>query len=332
MNQPHDLQTTIKEIQKTYQHSRVGWLKNELDQWTIATISSGSLLLDEALGGGYPLGRVAEIYGPEGSGKTTLALQAISALHAQHPEDIAVFIDVEQTFHLAYAQALKVKPDRLIVVQPQTAESALDILERFVISGRVKLIVLDSVAALLPESETKAKYTDSNIGLQARLMSKALRRLIPLIQKARCVVLFLNQIRMKINVMFGNPEITSGGRALQFYASVRVDVRRIETIKNEAQTAIGNKVRLKVTKNKIGPPLKSVETIFAYKHGIDQNIERLQLALNEQKIVQKGSWYYYKHQQIGQGKQQALMWLHQNYQKMNSREAKTQKSKVAKVN
>ena len=191
-NKNDDLNKTIKDIQKTYQQSRIAWLNENSTEWEIATISSGSLLLDEALGGGYPCGRIAEIYGPEGSGKTTLALQAISALHANTGEEIAVFLDVEQTFNLQYAKALQVDPQKLIVVQPQTAESALDILERFVKTQKVKLIVLDSVAALLPESETKAKYTDSTIGLQARLMSKALRRLIPLIQKANCVVLFLN--------------------------------------------------------------------------------------------------------------------------------------------
>lgn len=327
MNQNDDLSKTIKEIQKTYQQSRIAWLNDNTEEWEIATISSGSLLLDEALGGGYPCGRIAEIYGPEGSGKTTLALQAISALHADKQDEIAVFLDVEQTFNLQYAKALRVDPQKLIVVQPQTAESALDILERFVATQKVKLIVLDSVAALLPESETKAKYTDSTIGLQARLMSKALRRLIPLIQKANCVVLFLNQIRMKVNTMFGNPETTSGGRALQFYASIRVDVRRIETIKNDQQVAIGNKVRLKVTKNKIGPPLRSVETIFSYQSGLNHSIEKLQIALNQKTIVQKGSWYYYNKEQIGQGKQQALAWLEKNqnqWQKLKKQPTKQQ--------
>ncbi|MFP4483514.1 MAG: recombinase RecA [Spirochaetota bacterium] len=277
----------------------------------IETIPSGSILLDEALGlGGYPKGRVIEVYGPESSGKTTLALHAIA--EAQKQGGIAAFIDAEHALDPVYARNLGVNVDELWVSQPDTGEQALEIAESLVRSGAVDVIVVDSVAALTPQAEIEGDMGDSHVGLQARLMSQALRKLTATISKSGTSLIFINQIRMKIGVMFGNPETTTGGKALKFYSSVRLEVRRVETITQGADDAVGNKVRVKVVKNKVAPPFRKVELEIIFGKGISASASLLDAALKYELIQKSGSWYSYGEERIGQGRENAKQFLESN--------------------
>lgn len=277
----------------------------------ITTIPSGSILLDAALGtGGYPKGRIIEIYGPESSGKTTLALHAIA--QAQIAGGIAAFIDAEHALDPLYAKNLGVKTDDLWISQPDTGEQALEIVESLIRSGAVDIIVVDSVAALTPRAEIEGDMGDSHMGLQARLMSQALRKLTAIISKSGTCLIFINQIRMKIGVMFGNPETTTGGKALKFYSSVRLEVRKIETIAKGTEDAIGNKVRVKVVKNKIAPPFRKVELEIMFGKGISSSGSLLDAAVKYNIIEKSGSWYSYKNEKIGQGRENAKLFLEKN--------------------
>jgi len=277
----------------------------------IDTIPSGSMLLDEALGvGGYPKGRIVEIYGPEASGKTTLALHAIA--ESQKKGGIAAFIDAEHALDPIYAGNLGVDINNLWVSQPDTGEQALEIVESLIRSGGVDVIVVDSVAALTPRAEIEGDMGDSHVGLQARLMSQALRKLTGTISKSGCCLIFINQIRMKIGVMFGNPETTTGGNALKFYSSVRLEVRRIETIAKGQEDAIGNRVRVKVVKNKVAPPFRRVELEIIFGKGISLSGSLLDGALAHDMIDKSGSWYSMGEKRIGQGRENAKQYLEDN--------------------
>ncbi len=277
----------------------------------VESIPSGSILLDEALGvGGYPKGRIIEVYGPESSGKTTLTLHAIA--EAQKKGGIAAFIDAEHALDPTYAKALGVNTDELWVSQPDTGEQALEIAESLVRSGAVDIVVIDSVAALTPQAEIEGEMGDSHMGLQARLMSQALRKLTGTISKSGCCLIFINQIRMKIGVMFGNPETTTGGNALKFYSSVRLEVRRVETITQGTDNAIGNKVRVKVVKNKVAPPFKKVEMEIMFGKGISASGSLLDAAVKYELIDKSGSWYSYGEERIGQGRENAKLFIENN--------------------
>lgn len=277
----------------------------------IGTIPSGAITLDEALGlGGYPRGRVIEVYGPESSGKTTLALHAIA--EAQKSGGIAAFVDAEHALDPTYARALGVNIDELWVSQPDTGEQALEITESLVRSGGVDIIVVDSVAALTPRAEIDGDMGDSHMGLQARLMSQALRKLTGTIHKSGTCLIFINQIRMKIGVMFGNPETTTGGKALKFYSSVRLEVRKIETIAKGSEDAIGNKVRVKIVKNKVAPPFRKCELEIMFGKGLSASGSLLDAALKNEIISKSGSWYSYGEERIGQGRDNAKQFLEEN--------------------
>ena len=274
-------------------------------------IPSGSILLDEALGvGGYPRGRVIEIYGPESSGKTTLALHAIA--EAQKKGGIAAFIDAEHALDPVYARNLGVNIDDLWVSQPDSGEQALDITESLVRSGAVDIIVIDSVAALTPQAEIEGDMGDAHMGLQARLMSQALRKLTGTLSKSKTILVFINQIRMKIGVMFGNPETTTGGNALKFYASVRLEVRKIETIEKGEEEAVGNKVRVKVVKNKVAPPFRKVELEIMFGKGISWAGSLIDAAVKYGVVDKKGAWYTWGEEKVGQGRDNAKLYMEQN--------------------
>ena len=276
----------------------------------IASVSTGSLGLDIALGaGGLPYGRVVEIYGPESSGKTTLTLSAIA--EAQKQGKTCAFIDAEHALDPIYAEKLGVNIDDLLVSQPDTGEQALEICDMLVRSGAVELVVIDSVAALVPRAEIEGEMGDSHMGLAARLMSQALRKLTGNIKRANCCVIFINQIRMKIGVMFGNPETTTGGNALKFYSSVRLDIRRIGAIK-KGEEVVGNETRVKVVKNKIAPPFKQAEFGILYNEGISREGEIVDLGVKEGLIDKAGAWYSYKEDRIGQGKDNVRIFLKEN--------------------
>ena len=276
----------------------------------IEVIPSGSILLDEALGvGGYPRGRVIEIYGPESSGKTTLALHAVA--EAQKAGGIAAFIDAEHALDPTYARKLGVNTDELWISQPDSGEQALEVAESLVRSGAVDIIIVDSVAALTPQAEIEGDMGDSHMGLQARLMSQALRKLTAILAKSKTTIIFINQIRMKIGVMFGNPETTTGGRALKFYASVRLDVRRTETLKQNGNF-IGNRTRVKVVKNKVAPPFKEAEFDIMYGTGISHVGDVLDLAAAEDIVIKSGSWYNYNDERLGQGRENTKNFLSQH--------------------
>jgi recombination protein RecA len=277
----------------------------------IDSIPSGSILLDEALGiGGYPRGRVIEIYGPESSGKTTLALHAIA--EAQKKGGIAAFIDAEHALDPVYAKNLGVNIDELWVSQPDNGEQALEITESLVRSGAVDIIVVDSVAALTPQAEIEGDMGDAHVGLQARLMSQALRKLTGTLSKSKTILVFINQIRMKIGVMFGNPETTTGGNALKFYSSVRLEVRKIETIEKGDEEAVGNRVRVKVVKNKVAPPFRKVELEIMFGKGISASGSLIDAAVKYDIIDKKGAWYAFGEEKIGQGRDNARVFLEQN--------------------
>lgn len=275
----------------------------------VELLSSGSLSLDIALGGGYPKGRIIEIYGPESSGKTTLTLHAIAEIQKQG--GTAAFIDAEHALDPAYARRLGVDTDNLLVSQPDNGEQALEIVETLVRSNAVDLIVVDSVAALVPQAEIDGDMGDSHMGLQARLMSQALRKLTGIINKSKATVIFINQIRMKIGVMFGNPETTTGGNALKFYASVRMDIRRISQIK-AGDSVIGNRARVKVVKNKIAPPFREAEFDIMYNQGISKAGDILDLAVTHNIVEKAGAWFAYGGNKIGQGREAAKTYLEEN--------------------
>ena len=277
----------------------------------VDVIPSGSLLLDEALGvGGYPKGRIIEIFGPESSGKTTLALHAIA--EAQRKGGIAAFIDAEHALDPTYAKNLGVNIDDLWISQPDNGEQALEITERLVRSGAIDIIVVDSVAALTPQAEIEGDMGDSHMGLQARLMSQALRKLTGILAKANTTIIFINQIRMKIGVMFGNPETTTGGNALKFYASVRMDVRRIESIGKNNDELTGNRVRVKIVKNKVAPPFKKCELDLMFGSGISKTGSLLDAAIKYELIEKAGAWYSYNGDKIGQGRDKTLDYIRDN--------------------
>jgi len=286
----------------------------------IDTISSGSLGLDIALGiGGYPKGRIIEIYGPESSGKTTLTLQAIA--QCQKDGGTAAFVDAEHALDPVYAEALGVNLDELLVSQPDTGEQALEICDMLVRSGAVDLVIIDSVAALTPKAEIEGDMGDSHVGLQARLMSQALRKLTANIKRTNCTVIFINQIRMKIGVMFGSPETTTGGNALKFYSSVRLDIRRIGQVK-QGDEVIGNETRVKVVKNKVAPPFKQTEFQILYGKGTNLMGELLDIGVQQNIVDKAGAWYSYNGDRIGQGKAKAAEFLEQNPEIANEIEQK----------
>jgi recombination protein RecA len=287
-------------------------LGTQTDTSGVDVIPSGSILLDEALGvGGYPRGRIIEMYGPESSGKTTLALHAVA--EAQKLGGIAAFIDAEHALDPVYAKNLGVNIDELWVSQPDTGEQALEICENLVRSGAVDIIVIDSVAALVPQKEIDGEMGDSVMGVQARLMSQALRKLTAIVGKSKCTIVFINQIRMKIGVMFGNPETTTGGNALKFYSSIRLEIRRIETIEGKGdEDALGNRVRVKIVKNKVAPPFRKVELDIYFGKGISATASLLDSAVKHGIIDKRGAWYTRGEEKVGQGKENAINFLKEN--------------------
>lgn len=282
----------------------------------VPTISTGSIMVDYALGvNGIPRGRITEIYGPEASGKTTLALQIIA--QAQKAGGYAAFIDAEHAFDAKYARALGINTDELLVSQPDSGEQALEITETLVRSGALDVIVIDSVAALVPRAELEGEMGDSHMGLQARLMSQALRKITGVVSKTRTACVFINQVREKIGVMFGNPETTTGGRALKFYSSVRIDIRRIGAIK-KGDEVLGNRTKVKIAKNKVAPPFKVVEFNILYGKGISRVSEILDLAVEYDIIEKRGSWYRYDGEPIGQGTDAAIQFLEEDEELCNN--------------
>ncbi len=306
------LEAARLQIEKQFGTGSIMKLGTHADAAGMEVVPSGSILLDEALGiGGYPKGRIIEMYGPESSGKTTLALHAIA--EAQKMGGIAAFIDAEHALDPVYAKNLGVNIDELWVSQPDTGEQALDITESLVRSGAVDVIVVDSVAALTPQAEIEGDMGDSHMGLQARLMSQALRKLTATIGKSKCIVIFINQIRMKIGVMFGNPETTTGGNALKFYSSVRLEIRRIESIEAKGEEdAVGNRVRVKIVKNKVAPPFRKVELDILFGKGISSTASLLDAAVKHGFIDKRGAWFTAGEDKIGQGRENALAFLNQN--------------------
>ena len=293
------LENAMRKIEKDFGKGAIMRLGDIADKMNLEVISSGSLAVDLAVGvGGYPRGRVIEIYGPESSGKTTLALHAIAS--AQKSGGIAAFIDAEHALDPVYARHLGVDTNELLISQPDNGEQALEITEELVRSGAVDIIVVDSVAALVPKAEIEGEMGDSHVGLQARLMSQALRKLTGIISKSKAIVIFINQLREKVGVMFGNPETTPGGRALKFYSSVRLDVRRGEALKN-GQDVYGNITKIKVVKNKVAPPFKTATVNMIYGEGISHMDEIITLAVDHDIIDKSGAWFSYNGEKIGQG-------------------------------
>ncbi|MBR5266714.1 MAG: recombinase RecA [Lachnospiraceae bacterium] len=304
------LDAAITQIEKAYGKGSVMKLGDSKANMNIETVPTGSLSLDIALGlGGVPKGRIIEIYGPESSGKTTVALHMVAEV--QKRGGIAGFIDAEHALDPVYAKNIGVDIDDLYISQPDNGEQALEITETMVRSGAVDIVIVDSVAALVPKAEIDGDMGDSHVGLQARLMSQALRKLTAVISRTNCIVIFINQLREKVGVMFGNPETTTGGRALKFYSSVRLDVRRTESLKQGGEI-VGNHVRVKVVKNKIAPPFKEAEFDIMFGRGISKEGDVLDLAVNANVVEKSGAWYAYKGAKIGQGRENAKQYLIQN--------------------
>ena len=314
------LDAAISQIEKQYGKGSIMKLGDNSAHMNVETIPTGSLSLDIALGlGGLPKGRIIEIYGPESSGKTTVALHAVAEV--QKRGGIAGFIDAEHALDPAYAKNIGVNIDELYISQPDCGEQALEITETMVRSGAVDIVIVDSVAALVPKAEIDGDMGDSHVGLQARLMSQALRKLTAVISKSNCTVIFINQLREKVGVMFGNPETTTGGRALKFYASVRMDVRRIETLKQNGEI-VGNRTRIKIVKNKIAPPFKEAEFDIMFGKGISREGDILDLASKIDIVKKSGAWYAYEGDKIGQGRENAKSYLESHPEVMEEIERK----------
>lgn len=295
-----EFKNLLKNIEKEYGKGSIMTLNNKDVDYDIESISTGSLLLDDAIGiGGYPKGRIIEIYGPESSGKTTFALFAIA--EAQKLGGLAAFIDAEHSIDIKHAEKMGVDLEKILISQPDSGEQALQLVDHLVSTREFAIVVIDSVAALTPIVELEGNMEDQTIGAQARLLSKSMRKLSGIINKTNTIVIFINQIREKVGVIFGNPEITPGGRALKFASSLRMDIRLKERIKNENEI-IGQKVKIKIVKNKVAPPYKEVETTFYFKNGINKIDEIFDVALKKNVISKSGSWYFYKKEKLGQGK------------------------------
>ncbi len=309
------LDAALAQIERQYGKGSVMKLGDSGASMNIETIPTGSLSLDLALGlGGLPKGRIIEIYGPESSGKTTVALHAVAEVQKQG--GIAGFIDAEHALDPSYAKNIGVDIDNLYISQPDNGEQALEIAETMVRSGAVDIVIIDSVAALVPKAEIDGEMGDSHVGLQARLMSQALRKLTAVISKSNCIVIFINQLREKVGVMFGNPETTTGGRALKFYSSVRLDVRRIETLK-KGTDVVGNRTRVKVVKNKVAPPFKEAEFDIMFGEGISREGDILDLAVANDVVQKSGAWFAYLGEKIGQGRENAKSYLKENPDVLN---------------
>ncbi|MEQ9402815.1 MAG: recombinase RecA [Cyclobacteriaceae bacterium] len=312
------LQITIEKLEKTYGKGTIMKL-NDKKVLDVPVISTGSLSLDMALGvGGIPRGRVIEVYGPESSGKTTLSMHCIA--EAQKQGGLAAFIDAEHAFDKSYAEKLGIDTENLLISQPDNGEQALEITEHLIRSGAIDIIVVDSVAALVPRGELEGEMGDSKMGLQARLMSQALRKLTGTISKTGCSCIFINQLREKIGVMFGNPETTTGGNALKFYASIRLDIRRIGQIKESADNVMGNRTRVKVVKNKVAPPFKVVEFDIMYGKGISKSGEIVDIGVELDVVQKSGSWFSYNGNKLGQGRDAVKALIEDNPELMDELE------------
>ena len=306
-NRNRALDLAMGQIEKQFGKGSIMRLGADFQIPAIDVIPTGALSLDLALGvGGIPKGRIIEIFGPESSGKTTVALHILAQVQKQG--GVAAFIDAEHALDIQYAQHLGVKPDDLLVSQPDTGEQALEITEMLVRSGAIDLLVIDSVAALTPRAEIEGEMGDAHMGLQARLMSQALRKLTSIVSKSNCSIIFINQLRMKIGVMFGNPETTTGGNALKFYSSIRLDIRRIASLK-QGQDIIGGRTRVKVVKNKVAPPFKQAEFDIMYGNGISREGDLLDLGVDNEIVEKSGSWFSYKGERVGQGRENAKQYL-----------------------
>ncbi|PLX98733.1 MAG: recombinase RecA [Desulfuromonas sp.] len=319
-NRKRALDLAMSQIEKQFGKGSIMRLGSDYQMPAVEIIPTGSISLDLALGvGGIPKGRIIEIFGPESSGKTTLALHLVA--EAQKRGGVAAFVDAEHALDIQYAQRLGVKADDLLVSQPDTGEQALEITEMLVRSGAIDVLVVDSVAALTPRAEIEGEMGDSHMGLQARLMSQALRKLTGIVSKSHCCIIFINQIRMKIGVMFGNPETTTGGNALKFYASVRLDIRRISALK-QGDEVIGGRTRVKVVKNKVAPPFKQAEFDIMYGTGISREGDVLDLGVDNDIVEKSGSWYSYAGERVGQGRENAKQFLREHPETTNEIEAK----------
>lgn len=308
------LDVAIRKIEKNFGKGSIMRMGDATDM-KVASVSSGSLAIDKALGiGGYPRGRIVEIYGPESSGKTTVALHAVAEVQRQG--GTAAYIDAENALDPQYAEALGVNIDDLLLSQPDSGEEGLEIADALISSGAVDLVIVDSVAALVPRAEIDGDMGDTHVGLQARLMSQALRKLSGEINKTKTIAIFINQIREKVGVMFGNPETTTGGRALKFYSTIRMEIRRAEQIKNGTDV-IGNKAKVKIIKNKVAPPFKRCEVDIMYGEGISKTGELLDMAVENDLVDKSGAWYSYGNERIGQGRENAKKWLKEHPDSMN---------------
>ena len=319
------IELAVSQIEKQFGAGSIMRL-GEAHKIDVETIPTGSLSLDLALGGGIPKGRIIEIYGPESSGKTTLALHV--AAEVQKAGGTAAFVDAENALDPEYAGRLGVNLDSLLISQPDTGEQALEIVETLVRSSAVDIIIVDSVAALVPRAEIEGEMGDSHMGLQARLMSQALRKLTGVISRSKTTVIFINQLRMKIGVMFGNPETTTGGKALQYYASVRMDIRRVETLK-DGDLAIGNHVKVKIVKNKIAAPFKVAEFDIMYNEGISRAGDLVDLAVKHGLVIKSGAWYQIKEEKMGQGREAAKQYLKDHPKVMDELDSAIRKASVA---
>lgn len=309
-NKQKALEAAINQIERAYGSGAIMKLGEQGEHNNVAAVPTGALSLDIALGvGGFPKGRIIEIYGPESSGKTTVALHAVAEV--QKRGGVAGFVDAEHALDPQYAKKIGVDIDNLYISQPDNGEQALEITETMVRSGAIDIIVVDSVAALVPRAEIEGEMGDSHVGLQARLMSQALRKLTGVINKSQCIVVFINQLREKVGVMFGNPETTTGGRALKFYSSVRLDVRRIETLK-QSDNMVGNRTRVKVVKNKVAPPFKKAEFDIMFGEGISKEGDVLDLSADIGIVKKSGAWYSYNETRVGQGRENAKAFLKEN--------------------